>query len=340
MTATRPTEGPIGVAVVGTGTIAGDYLQVLDGLDGVAVAAVVDVDEAARTAAATATGAPAFESTAAMFDACTVQAALVLAPPVAHESLCLDLLARGVPVLCEKPIAPSQSAASRMFHAAARTRTSLMMASKFRYVPDVIEAKRMIASGVIGAVTLYDNAFCWPVDMSERWNSDPAVSGGGVLIDNGSHAVDVARFLLGPLVRVMAHYGPRTTGVRVEDTVRVMFETAGATVGLIDLSWTSEKGSDHFVTVQGTSGTLQVGWRGSRYRLHGQSDWIEFGSGYDKRVAFGNQLRNFIGVLRGQEEPQVTPQDAMESVRAVEAAYRSARIGRWVPLHGFDGSSF
>ena len=61
-------------------------------------------------------------------------------------------------------------------------------------------------------------------------------------------------------------------------------------------------------------------------------DWVEFGTGYDKHVAFANQLRNFVDVMRGEAEPVVSVEDAMESGRAIEAAYRSARVGRWVPL--------
>ena len=57
----------------------------------------------------------------------------------------------------------------------------------------------------------------------------------------------------------------------------------------------------------------------------------------DHFAALRAQLSNFAGVVRGAEQPLVTGEDALASVRAIDAAYRSARVGKWVPLHGFSG---
>lgn len=336
----RP-ELPARFAIVGTGAISRDYLRALAEVPQLKLVAVVDVDPDARAAVEAAAQVPGFASVREMNAALGAErpaAALVAVPPAAHEDVAIQLLSAGQHVLCEKPLAPSSSAALRMFASAARADAVLMMASKFRYVPDVAEAQGMVKNGLIGDVVWFEITFCSPVDMQRRWNSDPKVGGGGVLIDNGAHAVDVTRYFLGPLVRVFAHFGRRVQTVTVEDSVTVHLEAgAGASV-VIHLSWSVDMANDYFIKVCGSRGTLQVGWRGSRYRLHGQREWTQFGSGYDKVAAFARQLQDFaLAVTRAGHEPVVRPEDAVDSVRVIEAAYRAARVERWIPVQGYSG---
>jgi predicted dehydrogenase len=197
-------------------------------------------------------------------------------------------------------------------------------------VDDIIKAKAIVESGILGRIILYENTFCSKITMGDRWNADKAVSGGGVLIDNGSHSVDIARYLLGPIVDVQAQNGLPTQGLDVEDTVRVQFLTQSGVIGIIDLSWSITKETPHYVQVFGSDGTLQVGWSGSKYRQDGSSKWVPFGNGYDKLKAFARQLSNFIGCLKGREVPVISAEDSLASVQVVETAYRSASRNNWL----------
>ncbi len=319
------------LGIVGDGRIAKDYRRALEQLGDLELVAICDQDPQAQCLEASGRELQFFSRVEAMLLETDLDAALVLTPPATHASISSALLRAGCHVFCEKPLATSSAAARSMYKRAQQAGRVLMMGTKFRFIDDVIAARELIQQGVLGELVFFENSFCSMVDMESRWNSDPRSSGGGVLIDNGSHSADLARFLVGPIIRVFAHYGRRLQKIQVEDSVRIQIEARGGLLGQVDLSWSLDKASDVYFSLHGAGGSMQLGWKGSRYRLQG-GDWIPFGSGYDKIQAFSAQLKHFARVVRGEEEAQVAGEDALESVRFIEAAYSSAGHGRWVSI--------
>lgn len=321
---------PVTFGLIGTGGIAQSYAQALETTDRAKIVAVCDVRLEAASATAARFGIPAY---AAVEDLLkhepTVEAVIICTPPNTHEAITVQCLRAGVHVLCEKPFTLTPASARRMVNAAGAEKRLLTMASKFRCVDDVVKAKSIMTSGILGEVILFENAFTGRVDMENRWNSKLSVSGGGVLIDNGTHSVDLMRYFLGPLAEVHSVEGKRTQNLDVEDTVRIFVRSAAGVMGSVDLSWSLNKELDWYVNIYGSQGTIQVGWKESRYRQAGGKDWVVFGTGYHKVNAFRNQIQNFARAVRGEEQLLVTSEDAIASVDVVEAAYRSLRTAPW-----------
>lgn len=326
------TAQPVRFGVVGAGAIANAYGAAAQSADGVRITAVADLRQDAAAALAAELDCASFDDHRALLDAGLCDAVVVCTPPASHPEICLDAIARGVAVLCEKPLSIDLASAQRMVEAADEAGVILTMASKFRYVDDVSEAKALIDAGTIGEVVLFENTFTGRVDMRQRWNADPATSGGGVLIDNGTHSVDVIRFFLGPIAEVHAVEGKNVQGLAVEDTARIFVRSTAGVMGSIDLSWSLHKDRSSYVEVYGADGTLQVGWQRSRYRRTGDSDWTSFGRGYDKVGAFRNQLENFCRALHGEEDLRITAVDAIASVAVIEKAYESLRKDHWIAV--------
>ncbi|MBL8747791.1 MAG: Gfo/Idh/MocA family oxidoreductase [Planctomycetes bacterium] len=322
--------GPVPLALVGCGAIAAAYVQALSRVPTLRLAAVVDPSPAARDAFSTRHALPAFADVAELVArGPAIVAAIVATPPDTHESLSCGLLEAGAHVLCEKPFAPTVAAAERMLATARRCARRLMLASKFRYTPDVTAARHLLDDGVCGDLVLYENVFCSHVDMTSRWNAQAERSGGGVLIDNGCHSVDLARYLLGPIARVQAQFGRRVQPIDVEDTARLLFTSAAGALGSIDLSWSVHKETPAYVRIHGTRGTIEVGWQSSRWKSAGGA-WTAFGGGYDKIGAFAAQLANFAGCITGREAAVIGDADALASVVVVDCAYRAAADERWI----------
>lgn len=320
---------PLRFAIVGTGAIAAAYEAAFRELTTGRITAVCDVRFSAAEAFAQRIGCDAYSSPEFLARHADFDAAIVCTPPATHESVATTLLDRGKHVLCEKPLATSVPSAYRMLESARRNNVTLTMASKFRYVLDVQKARELAASGTIGNVVFVENAFTSRVNMRERWNSNIKVSGGGVLIDNGTHAVDILRYFLGNLRGVQILEGLRMQDLPVEDTVRLFVHNDDGVMGSSDLSWSIDKELESFLRVYGSAGTIIVGWKESKYRRHGEPEWHVFGNGYDKVQAFRAQLENFCEAIVGESELLITARDALASVEVIRAAYAALERTRW-----------
>ena len=320
------------IALVGCGRIATTHLQALKSIEEVQIAAVADENSQAADSFAKIADCEAFTDYREMIDKVQPEVVCVCTPPVSHPDISVYAMERGSHVLCEKPFAIHTICAAKMVEVAEKTGRYLTMASKFRFVEDVAKARELVEAGTLGKMILCEIAFCGRADMSSRWPSDPSVSGGGVLIDNGSHAVDIIRYLLGPIGRVQAQHGRSIQNLAVEDTSMVFVETKEGVWGRIDLSWCIEKDHDAYICMHGSEGMLVVGWKSSRYRLYGSSDWVTFGGGYNKLNAFARQHRNFIDSVHGTAKPVINATDSFESVHVIEVAYRSAALNKWVEV--------
>ncbi|PIE24827.1 MAG: oxidoreductase [Planctomycetota bacterium] len=315
------------LGILGTGRIAGDYLAALEEVPELELAGLCDLLPERVAALGERFGAAQYSSLEAMLAAGSLDAVLVATPPKTHESLAVQCLAAGLHVLCEKPFALGLAAAKRMLSAAKRAQRTLTMSAKFRHVPDVIEAKAKIEAGALGKLVLAENSFTAPVPMQGRWNADPDIAGGGVLIDNGTHSVDLMRYLFGEIRWIEALPCVPVQELPVEDGVRLLLGWDSGLLGHVDLSWSLSKHSAEYLLAHGDLASLGLGWAGSWKQRRGDSAALAFGSGYAKRVAFVRQLGHFARLALGEEPALITEQAILASVAVVECGYRSLAAG-------------
>src|SRR5436190_3029314 len=317
--------------LIGAGGIAQAYAQAFNESTCCELIAVADVRPEAAAALAEIVGGKAYDDYKQLADL-ELDAVIVATPPATHPEIACFFMERGTPVLCEKPLTTNVADAEKMIAAAEKSGVQFTMASKFRYCDDVIKAKGILASGVLGDVLQFENAFTAKVDMSKRWNSDSEVSGGGVLIDNGTHSVDIIRYFMGGIDSVLVVDSGGTQGLSVDENVKMFAKTKDNVTASVDLTWGINKELPYFISIYGSNGTLHIGWRESKYKVNSNADWTVFGKGYDKVASFKGKIENFSNALRGKEELLIKPADALASVQVIDAAYRSMRQNLWQPV--------
>jgi predicted dehydrogenase len=316
-------------ALIGAGGIAQAYAQAFTQSECCQLVAVADVREEAAQALAEIVSGKAYNNYQTLAENETLDAVIVSTPPNSHPEIACYFMERQVPVLCEKPLCLTVAEAEKILETAKENKVLFTMASKFRYSEDVIKAKGILASGILGEVVQFENAFTAKVEMSKRWNSQAEISGGGVLIDNGTHSVDIIRYFLGGIESVLAVETGSTQSLKVDENVKMFVKTKNNVTASIDLTWGINKELPHFISIYGTNGTLHVGWRESKYKLNSSPDWTVFGKGYDKVASFKGKIENFSHVLQGKEDLRIKPDDALASVQVIEAAYKSLNQNLW-----------
>jgi predicted dehydrogenase len=316
-------------ALIGTGGIAQTYAQAFQTSDCCQLVAVADINQDSAKAFAEPFAAKSFGDYKTLAENTEIDAVIISTPPNTHPEIAMFFMREGVHVLCEKPLCLSVAEARQMIETAEKTGVVFTMATKFRYCEDVVKAKAILASGVLGEVVQFENAFTAKVDMSKRWNSNREIAGGGVLIDNGTHSVDIIRYFLGAITDVLALETSGTQNLNVDENVKLLAKTENGVVASVDLTWGINKELSNFISVYGTNGTLHIGWRESRYKLDSSPDWTIFGKGYDKVQAFRSKIENFRNSILKGEELLTNPDDALASVEVIEAAYKSLNQNLW-----------
>lgn len=327
------------IGVIGLGRAGSIHLEALQSLPAVRVAAVCDPAVDARQRAA-AGGIAAYAELDAMLDDCALDGVVVCTPPSDHADVSARCLARGLHVLCEKPLAPQTDDVLAMLAAAHRAQRTLLVASKFRHVSAVRRARSLLLAGEIGTPESFEISFCSAVDMRTRWNSQRHVSGGGVIIDNGCHAFDIVSYLFGGVRRVRAARVESALALGVEDSATLEVCADDGVVGRIDVSWTMTPARDTYLMVRGTRGTVAVGWHGA-YVRRDEGEWQSAGGAYDKLGAHRAMHERFIASVHSVGQPWISAAECLQAVAAVEASYRSAGSGdsEWVALAAVRDSS-
>jgi predicted dehydrogenase len=317
-------ENPFPLLIVGAGRMGSAWIRTLAGerpaAGPVRVVGVADPDPARSGAALPLPGVEVEPDPLAAARRLQPAGAILCTPPHTHAELALALLELGIPLLCEKPLARTPAEAQRMTDRALDLEVPLFLAAKFRFVRDLERAAELVGSGLLGRPVTARIEFAGSFPVAGSWHADRRLSGGGVVADNGPHAVDLARMLLGPVESIRAAAAPRVQEIGPEDTAHLLLRHRRGTLTRVLLSWSLPPSSPWYLQVQGAQGTLQAGWRESRYKMHDAPDWVVYGTGYDKEEALSAMAGAFARTVRGGGEYPVDREAALASVRLTAAA--------------------
>ena len=332
------------VAVIGAGAIGRMHIERMLRHPDVSLAAIADPTPAAQVLAES-LGVACYADHRELLEKSDARAAIVATPNHTHADVGIDCIARGLPVLMEKPVADTIHNAQRLCDAGERASVPIMVGHQRRHNPIIQRARALVNDGVLGRPVSVNGMATWLKPDSYfdlAWRRE---AGGGPVLINLIHDLDLLRFLVGEIESVQATTSSAVRGYEVEDTAGVLLRFANGAIGTLAVSdaavtpwnWDLAAGeAPHYAQVSvdthflsGTEGSLTLP-RLNVWRFDGKRGWHDpltcTQTMLHRQDPYIEQLRHVRAVAEGREQPVCSGLDGLRTLRAALAVHEAARL--------------
>lgn len=341
-------ERALRVGIIGCGKIARTHADAVSTIPGASLVAFCDAELERAQAFASEFGAEiATSDLDDFFTRGQLDAALVCTPHPVHEKLVVACAEAGVNVLCEKPVAIRLEEADHMIEATDAAGVSFGVIFQRRFWPAAQRIRRAIDAGQLGNLTFGSSySHLWrPQDYfeSDPWRGKWETEGGGVMMNQAVHMVDMLQWYMGPAAEVYGRIATLRHGayIDVEDTVAATVTFQSGALGAIEAFTTIDPAYGFRIMVRGDNGAT-ASLLESPEGMQGINDVWTFAPGMDERADWeaaeigrpgfpefhGLQIAEFLDAIRNGRPPAVTGRDARNSLAIILGIYESSRSGK------------
>lgn len=269
-----------------------------------------------------------------------VDAVIVCTPTGLHAQICISAMESGKHVLVEKPMASTLSDAIEMIKCAKKTNTILRVGFNHRFHPSIQEAYNRVKKGNIGKILFARSVYgiCGRPGYEKEWRADPKLAGGGHLLEQGIHSIDLFRLFIGEFEAVTGTTATLYWKMPVEDNSMVIFKTKTGQIASLHSSLTQWKnlflfeifGEEGYLIIKGLGGSYgnEILRCGSRDFFKPFTDEVIEYRGEDKSWLL--EWESFLEAIEGHDTMIGSPEDGYKSLYAVHLCYEAAKTSRWV----------
>ncbi|MCJ7563478.1 MAG: Gfo/Idh/MocA family oxidoreductase [Candidatus Aminicenantes bacterium] len=345
-----------GVGVIGAGLIGNKRAEAVRQLAMGRILGVADVDREKASTFADKFGCPSYSDPQELLKSRDVEIVIVATVNKFLAPLSCSALDQGKHVLCEKPLGRNADESREIVTCAARNKVVLKTGFNHRHHPAVWKAKQLVDEGRLGPLYFLRCSYGHGgrSGYEKEWRADKDLCGGGELLDQGVHVVDLFRWFAGDFEEVFGVLPTYYWDMKVEDNAFAVLRTPKKQTAVMHTSWTQWKnkfrfeifGEKGYLAVDGLGGSygmekLVVGKRrvsaesGHPIYLSGPPDEevIEF-PGPD--ISWMEEWKEFVQAIVGKRVPCGSGYDGLMANRLIDAVYRSARINSPVKVGNED----
>ncbi|MBI2843791.1 MAG: Gfo/Idh/MocA family oxidoreductase [Armatimonadetes bacterium] len=336
------------IGIVGGGVIGDAHASAISSLKDQKLVAIAEPIERLRDGLAGKYSVPrAYSRWEELVEDNDVDVVYVGVPNDLHAPIAIAAMETGKHVVCEKPLARTVAEGKSMVDKCLATGRKLFIALNHRFVPSNQRVKQMLDNEAIGRPFLARSAFIGNefarMDDPSNWKGTKEKSGGGVVIDNGTHMIDLLRWWFGDIASVSARCGRLgiTAVNKEEDTAAISLEFRNGALAELSLTFAARHsawpqgyiGAAIRTEIYGVDGSIKVGNDGPALQfVSGSSELVSLEQNEISTGMPASLQEHFADCIRGDAQPIVTVEDGLAALEIVEAAYRSAREGRCVMI--------
>jgi len=342
------TKDTLGFAIVGCGVIGPQHAVAISEMPGARLVAVCDVAADRAQALADRHGAAAYTDYAAMLLRPDLDVVVVATPGGLHAQMGMSAARAGKHVIVEKPMDVSLAKADALAGACAEAGVKLCVISQHRFDPVVEALRRAVADNQLGTLNFGAAHTKWwraqEYYDSADWRGTWALDGGGALINQSIHYVDLLQYIMGPVAEVSAYAATRAhVRLEVEDVVVAAVKFKSGALGLIEGNTAAYPGLVTRLDIYGSDGAVVIEndavkeWQlrsGAAGPAAADSGTTIAGTSSANiwHIPHRRQIQDMIDAIREDRPPRVDGAEGRKPLEIVLAVYESARTGRPVRL--------
>lgn len=325
-------------AILGCGVISKTHVEALSKIENAKLLGVADVNLANATAFAEKYGIKAYQDYSQMLADENVDVVCVCTPSGWHAPNAIQALKAGKHVVLEKPMALNTKDADEIIATSEQTGKMVTVISQFRFSDDLIKIKEYIDAGAFGKVSTCSLTMKYyrapEYYSSSSWKGTIKYDGGGALINQGIHGVDMMDYLVGPITKVYGQIATVCHNIEGEDTAVATFKTENGALGVIQASTCAYPGFDRRLEINGDKG-YAVLRENKIEKLVVNCKEVEIGQLELTSTASDNtvmdytmhkaQITNFINALEGKEQLTLGAKEGKRALEVIEKVYTTAK---------------
>jgi predicted dehydrogenase len=332
------------IGLIGSGNITQTHARAARAIPGVQISAIHGTNSQAVVRLATEHRAKPYTDFAAFFAHKPLDLVIIGTPSGLHAEQGIAAAQHGLHVLTEKPIDITTKKADALIAAADKANVKLAVIFQDRLKPNILRLKGWLDAGLLGKHLLVDARVRWyrPPDYysSSKWRGTFALDGGGALINQAIHTVDLLLWLLGDVVRVQARTSTVLHKIEAEDTASVNLEFASGAVGTLLATTAAYPGYPRRLEITGTEGTVVL----EHDRIIAADlrnpplDFANMTTGDSNQSASsaavtdisGHKaiLEDFLHAIANNTQPICNGREGRRSLALIESIYNSARASK------------